>query len=55
VSLQVFPEGQPEHLVVGGSACPDGTEEAAPGIGHPTANAIQIKTELHRGVEQLPG
>jgi hypothetical protein len=55
MGFQVLPERQAEQLVVGGSARADGAEEAPPRVGHAAADATQVKTELHRGVEQLQG
>jgi hypothetical protein len=53
--FEILPERQAENLVVGRSACSDGGKEAAPGIGHATTDAIQVKAELLRWVEQLLG
>ncbi len=55
MSFQILPERQAEQLVVGRSACSDDGEEAAPCRGHAATDAIEVKAELLRWVEQLSG
>jgi Oxidoreductase molybdopterin binding domain/Mo-co oxidoreductase dimerisation domain len=43
-----------EDFVVTGPASPDVSEQRAPGVGHAAANALQVKTETLRWVEQAP-
>src|SRR5712692_5033790 len=52
MGFQVFPERHAEHLVVGGSAFPDSSEQGAPCRGHAATEAIEIKAQTLRWVEQ---
>lgn len=55
MGVQVLPERQAENLVVGGSACPDVGEEAAPCVGKTAADAFEVKAQTLRWVEEPPG
>ena len=55
VGVQVLPERQAEDLVVSGSACPDVVEQAAPCVSKSAADALEVKAQTLRWVEQTPG
>ena len=45
MGLQILPERAAEDLVIGRRTGPHGTEQAAPRVGHATADAVEIEAE----------
>src|SRR5204863_3391344 len=52
VCIEILPERHAEDLMVRGSARSDKARERSPGIGHPTADAIQIEPQKSCRIQQ---
>src|SRR5207244_1114782 len=53
--LEILPEGTAENRVIGWRPGPDGTEQAAPGIRHAAAEAVEVEAKTCGGVQQAAG